>query len=149
LRLPGIAPAADPTPADLAAALQSFQPILNRLTQLRTDFAVYETLYFLKQSHSPRHKAHTLRLELSQTINHQLSALNPFLRDLILPYGEREAMLTRLQRRLPDEHLPFEVTIYRDASVYLQEIDVAYYRIMGDLCLAAKHAESAVLLSHQ
>jgi hypothetical protein len=145
LRLPDVAAARGPAPAELLAALQAFQPVFDRVRQLRNDFAAYQSLYFLKQSQSPRRKAHTLRLELAQTLNHQLSGLNPLLRDLVLPYGEREPMLTQIRRRLPDEHLPFEVTIYRDVSVYLQEVDVTYYRIMGDLCLAAEKAETTVL----
>jgi Zn-dependent protease with chaperone function len=137
---------ANPPINELADTLARFRPIAELEQRLRDDFAIYAVLYPQPKAQSPRHRAHQLRQELSQTLNHQLSALNPLLNNLVLPYDDRSSLLTRLRRRLPDDPLAFETTIYRDVSVYLEEIDAAYVRLMGDLCVAAQKAEATITL---
>jgi hypothetical protein len=144
LRL-AISDAADNSVASkqIVAALDEFRPVFERLGQLRDHFAVYSVLYPARKAHSPRTKANRLRLELSQTLRSQLNDLKPFLSKLLIPYGRHETLLARIERRLPDQELPFETMVYRDAAVYLEEIDVAYYSLMGTLCVTAQDAEQA------
>ncbi len=140
-----IRPDEKPRILELATALAACGPIFGLVSKLRDNFAIYAMLYSQKKAQAPRYRAYTLRLELSQTLNSQLNALNPVLNALVPPYGDRSPLLAQLQKRLADDPLAFETKVLRDVSVYLEEIDVVYFRLIGDLCLAAQKAEASVL----
>jgi Peptidase family M48 len=146
LRLPTVAsPVQGVSLAKLASAISNFGLIGKLLSALEIDFLAYAALYGEKKARSPRRKAHKLQLERSQALNEQVKMLDPLLRDLILPYPERESLLARIRRRLPEMPLSFETTVFRNASTYIEEINRAYFEVVGDLCLAAQAAEATLL----